>query len=355
MKRIVVVPSDTTACGLYRMKYPAGAVQQVAPDWKIEVYRPTEVKFATGADGSLWGVQGIPSPETIDLLVMQRVATRAQSEFVTWMRKQGAAVVVDVDDDLRHIHPENAAWSHWNEGPSHWRWLEAATAEADLVTVTTQRLAQRYASHGRVEVLPNCIPGDVREMLRSVRDQVDQTPTLGWAGFTATHPHDLTEVGDAVHRVVSETGALVRAIGDGPGCEEAWKVPVDHVNAVEIGMPYYTALTLLDIGLVPLMNHQFNRSKSYLKALEYAACGLAVVASDTPAHRELSKTLPIFLANQPEEWYEAITYLVTHPDERSAGTLAIQDTDFAEYTFEANADKWAQSWARAMLRRGRML
>lgn len=352
--RVVLLPSDESACGLYRMKYPAGAVQQVRPDWEIEVYRPSEVLFGTGEDGRLWQVQGIRDPASVDLLIMQRVATRAQSEFVKWMRMNGCAVVVDADDALWAIDPDNVAWKHWNEGPSHWRFLGLAADEADLVTVTTPGLAQRYGKHGRVEVLGNCVPGDVQEMLRSVRDDLDQTPTVGWAGFTSTHPGDLEVCGDAVARIKADTGAIIRVVGDGPGAAAIWGCEVETVRPTPIGLPYYTALTTLDVGLVPLVGSTFNRAKSYLKALEYAACGVAVVASDTPANRELSKHVPIFLAHSPQEWYDSIELLITEPNLRADRIALARETVYADYTYEANAERWAVAWERAITRHAKM-
>jgi hypothetical protein len=345
--RVVVLPSDETACGHYRMKWPADVVAKARPDWTVEVYRPSDVMFGTGADGSLWQVQGIPDPTSIDLLVVQRVATRAQFEFVAWMR-QHAAVVMDADDALWTIDPDNVAWKHWNEGPSHWKWLDAAARHADIVTVTTPDLARRYGAHGRVEVLPNCIPAAVEETLESVRADLDQTTTVGWAGFTGTHPHDLEVVGDDVGRLVGDTGCRVRVIGAGL---TPWGVPVETVAPQPLGLPYFTALTSLDVGLVPLAPTKFNRAKSYLKALEYAAAGVAVVASDTPMHRELSRSVPLSLAGN---WYDQMEALVQHPDLRAERVAVARESVFLLHTYEANAERWVAAWERAMNRHARM-
>lgn len=350
MTRVVVLPSDETACGLYRMKYPAGAVQMVRPDWQVEVYRPSEVFFGTAADGTLWQVKGVPDPASADLLIMQRVGTKAQRQFVEWMRKQGVAVIVDADDALWAIRPDNMAYEHWNEGPSHWSHMDTAALEADLVTVTTQGLAQRYGKHGRVEVLPNVVPGDVQEMLKSVRDELDQTPTVGWAGFTGTHPGDLQVMGDAMARVQRDTGCIVRVIGDAEGAARIWDCEVDPVAPAPIGMPYYTALTTLDIGVVPLSAGKFNQCKSYLKALEYSACGVAAVVSDTPAHRELAKSVPLRIATTPDEWYTHLTDLIANPEQRSASAKYAQGVVYDEHTFETNAERWATAWERAVAR-----
>jgi glycosyltransferase involved in cell wall biosynthesis len=353
MTRVVVLPSDETGCGHYRMAWPADVVQQVRPDWSVEVYRPNDVMFGTGADGSLWQVRGIPEPDKIDLLVVQRVATRAQYEFVVWASKH-AAIVMDADDALWTIDPDNVAHEGWNSDRVHWRWLDSASRHADMVTVTTDALAQRYGAHGRVEVLPNCVPGSLEESLVSVRDTLDQTPTLGWAGVTVTHPHDLKVVGTAVRDVVTDTGALVRAVGDGPGVSREWGVPAEHVAPQTLGLPYYTALTTLDVGLVPLADTKFNKAKSYLKALEYAAAGVVPVVSNTPAHRALRKSLHLLVATSPRQWHDELEWLVEHPDARQEMADQNMRQVFNRHTYEMHAECWATAWERALNRKAKM-
>lgn len=353
MTRVVVLPSDESACGYYRMRLPAGAVGLARPEWTIEVYRPSDVMLGVGADGKLWEIRGIADPTHIDLVVMQRVATPAQVQLLRWFQGNGTAVVVDADDAMWCIDRENSAWKAWNGDRYHWRHLDEAAALADLTTVTTPYLAQRYGKHGRTEVLPNCVPGDLPEHLESVRPSLDQTTTIGWAGFTATHPGDLRVVGNAVRRVQADTGCIVRVIGDAEGASRDWGCTVEKMQPTPIGLPYYMALTALDIGLVPLKDNGFNRGKSYLKALEYAACGVAVVASDTPANRELAKTIPMRLA-KPGDWAGHLEEMLRYPHARETDVDVARLRVYRHHTYEANADRWIDSWERALNRRARM-
>ena len=48
---------------------------------------------------------------------------------------------------------------------------------------------------------------------------------------------------------------------------------------------WITGVPSWDIGIAPLADSAFNRSKSAIKTLDYAALGLAVLASDVPAYR----------------------------------------------------------------------
>lgn len=354
MTRVVLVPSDESACGFYRMRLPAGAVRTVRPDWEIEVYRPSDVKLGTGYDGRLWQVGGIRDPKSVDLFVMQRIATRAQAELLGWMQRQGAATVMDSDDAMWCIDPENTAWKAWNTDTHNWRWMETAAQHVDLTTVTTPALERRYGRHGRAEVLPNCVPGDLPDLLESARDAVSPETSVGWSGFTATHPGDLKVVEGAVRDAQRDTGCVVRVVGDAAGAARDWGCEVDPVAPTGMGLPYFTALTTIDVGLVPLRDTPFNRAKSYLKALEFAAVGAAVVASPTPANRELANTVPMILASTPEEWHWAITELVTNPGWRAEMGRIAQERVMALRTYEARAEHWARAWERAMARRARL-
>ena len=72
----------------------------------------------------------------------------------------------------------------------------------------------------------------------------------------------------------------------------------------------------LSVGLVPLIDSPFNRAKSWLKGIEYAALGVPFVASPLPEYRKLADLGAGVLADSPQEWYEAIDMLLTDADHR---------------------------------------
>lgn len=348
--RIAIVPADETACGLYRLRYPAGAVRAVRPDWDVKVYRPGDVRLGTDFKGNLVQIQGLPSPDEIDVLVVQRVGNAKELQMLEWMQRQGVAVVVDSDDAMWCIDPENTAYRIWQD---QYRWLDLAMDMADLATVTTPHLEKRYGGHGRCEVIPNYVPAEVAE-LESIRHHWDDTPTIGWAGFTATHPGDLRVVGDAVRQVVEETGCKVRIVGDAEGAMNDWGLrpeQVTQVGPVPIGVPYYIALTSIDIALVPLKDTPFNWGKSWLKAMEFSAMGVPVVATPTPANYALGYEIGMDLPRSPEEWYAALIVLV-----ENRGTIGADNREsvLSRLTYEGNAERWALAWERAAKRRERL-
>lgn len=354
--RVVVVPADETGCGTYRLIHPARAVQTARPGWQVEVYRPNQIQLRHDTKGRLTGLRGLPDPARIDLLVMQRVGTQVATQFLAWASRNGIATALDVDDAMWAIDRHNKAYATWNSRNPlglHWRHLDAAAETVDLVTVTTPALARHYGGHGRVEILPNHVPRTAVEV-PSIRDEYDPRATIGWMGYTTTHPRDLRVVGTAVADVLDQVDGLARVIGDATGAARDWGL--DTARCVKDG-PYrlgpdlYTAMTACDVAVVPAEDNTFTRGKSWLKALEYSAVGVPVIASPTPANRALAGEIPILLAETPDEWRSHLTWLLTDPEEaRRRGTEARKLVE-RDWLVDDAGELWAAAWERAISRR----
>lgn len=353
--RVLALPGDETGCGSYRVIWPAAFVSQAHPDWQVEIYRPSDVHIAADSRGCLAALQGI-NPDGVDLVIMQRIGTAATFALMRWFQERGTAVVLDADDALWSIHRSNASYTAWNTEHNNWRWMEAAAREADLVTVTTRRLADRYGKHGRVEILPNRVPAAVCDLRQEPHDGPVR---FGWSGFVGTHPADLHVTGNSPARVLDSSNANILIVGDGQGILGAWEL-TDHATRVTAtgALPldsYHSGLAQLDVGLVPLEESLFNRCKSGLKAAEFAAVGVPVVVTPTPAHTALAREgYPLPTAESPREWYEQTKALVEHPELR-----AVQ-ADLAHaaamiHTMENHIEEWATAWQRAAARRTRMV
>lgn len=352
--KVAVIPSDTGACGYYRLIWPAEAVRTVRPDWQVDVYRPQDVRVGMGPRGL--AVRGLDLTD-LDLAVFQRVGTPRQVDLVRALQAVGVAVAVDVDDALYCIDPDSGSYAAWNDRGSatHWSNLEEACRRADLVTVTTDALAKHYARHARVERIPNGLPD---------RAYVDEAPSrpgnsevvLGWSGVRASHPHDLEVVGEAVANVLAaDADVSVRIMGDALWAASVLQVPESRLRDAGLRPldEYHAALAGTHVGLVPLADTKFNEAKSSLKALEYLGAGARVVASPTPANVELSITAgtdALALAKTPEGWENALRQQVAAVRwHREHGTPPGRDVRYMSIL--GRAEEWATAWERAVARR----
>jgi hypothetical protein len=326
MPQVTVIPGDGSACGLYRMRWPAEAAQQAGAD--VTVLEPREWMLV---------------PDT-DVLVIQRPMIPRAQEYLAGYRRRGISVVVDIDDAFWAIHPRNISWqgTHPRQSQYHFRHMEQWARGADLVTVTTPALAAHYRGRLGVRVLPNRIPASALEVGRHALEQEPQEPVVGWAGFVATHPEDLREAAGAMkalecmhvlgHPWEHETLAAQLAVP-----KERVKVtgpaPLDE---------YQAALAAFQVGLVPLRDSAFNRAKSALKMLEYAAAGAYPLASATPDNQRLASEGIGEVVWKPKEWARALSRL-----KGEALAQARQEAWEAAHaqTIEGNLEQWLDAWA----------
>jgi hypothetical protein len=101
----------------------------------------------------------------------------------------------------------------------------------------------------------------------------------------------------------------------------------------------YPNLLTMDIGIVPLSGVPFNRAKSDIKGLEYAASGIPFIAQNLDSYIELQHTLGIGrLAKNPSKWIRHIEELrnpVIRAEEGAAirEAVALRDIKFGAEAF----------------------
>lgn len=97
-----------------------------------------------------------------------------------------------------------------------------------------------------------------------------------------------------------------------------------------------------DIGLAPLSDTQFNRSKTNTKYRDYGACRVAGIYSDVVVYSSCVENgrTGILVKNEPDSWYQAIKQLVHDQDFRErVKEQAFQDV-YNEYRQELVEDEW---------------
>jgi glycosyltransferase involved in cell wall biosynthesis len=329
---VLLLPADTFGCGYYRMRMPAHYAES---DTTIND------RLALRGDRVLL-------PAGVDVVVFQRTLQSRMPGFIRDIQRQGVAVVVELDDDMAALdaHHANFREVHPRWSPdANFQHLKRCCAEADLVTVTTPALAERYAAHGRYAILPNYIESAL----------LNYTPEkrwgIGWSGYVPTHPNDPQVMGNAAAELERD-GHTWRVIGKGAGAAEAFGVT--RVEATE-WIPladYYHQVASLEAGVVPLTDSAFNRAKSWLKGLEYAALGVPFVASPTPEYIRLQNDAGAgLLADKPKRWRGLLRKLMD--DESMRWELAghAREQVGARLTIEGNAWRWDEAWARAVTHR----
>jgi glycosyltransferase involved in cell wall biosynthesis len=211
----------------------------------------------------------------------------------------------------------------------------------DMVTVSSAHLAEILSPYNdNVVVLPNFVKQGLLDMSRPRRDRL----TVGYAGGTS-HRWDVEEMRNPLREVLDANPDVdMHFVGDdhspivGRRCRwTAWEKDVGH---------YYKKIDF-DIAVAPSADHLFNRSKTPIRALEMAALGIPIVASNRLPYSEFvvdGKTG--FLVDSEEEWRARLEDLIH--DEAMRAELGSNARDLAgEWTIEGNWQLWESAYERA--------
>jgi glycosyltransferase involved in cell wall biosynthesis len=351
--RVRVFPADEGGCGYVRLIWVAEVLQTAGHQVEVVPVRRTGMALRAHLNGG--HVVSVDHPDA-DVCVFQRPLQRSLVETIPLLQARGVAVVVEVDDDFASLPASNRAFAvtHPRRNPDfNWNMMAAAARAADLVTVSTPALAERYGRPGTAQVVPNYIPA---RYLTLGPGEPNPRPVVGWSGTLLSHHGDLEVTRGQVARAVQANGAAMRIIGPQPERAAVQRAlglaePPEVTGWLPI-TDYPAALARLDLGIVPLADNRFNAAKTALKGLEMAACGVPFVASATVEYRRLAALGAGRLAAKPKDWGREVGRLLR--DRALREELAAQGRAVAaDLTIEANAWRTWEAWDEALQRRRR--
>jgi glycosyltransferase involved in cell wall biosynthesis len=239
-------------------------------------------------------------------------------------------LVFDMDDAIWTRPGRPHSWfTAWRVKARLKQWLMAA----DVVTAANDYLAS-YARQfsERVQVIHMALdtaqwqPGD-----KAGRDEV----IIGWAGSPATLKN-LERIGPQLCEILAANPSLRLAVYSGQrpalDCEFTYTPFAPGTEAAFVQQ--------LDIGLLPLPEDDaFTRGKSPIKALQYLACGLPVVAQVRGATAEILDASNSLHVNQSSDWRSAIEALLADKAQRERLGRAGRDFVLREHDMQGTVEQ----------------
>ena len=317
-----------------------------------------------------------------DLMLAHRYAVpdrAAATALLAHASHRRMPFIFDLDDNLVELPPDHPEAERLGRRAAT---VTTLLAGADRVQVSTPLLAERLVPFvrggiDRIQVIANGLDERLWSAAGEPGALCAEAPlaeapfaeAMAAAGVspgpvrilymgTATHGADLDLVLPALARLHETFGDRIAI--EIVGIMGAGVLP-PFIRRVEVprraGLTYPAFVAWLtdrqrrqpwSIGIAPLADTAFNRCKSAIKMLDYAALGLATVVSDMAAYRDpayaaFAQTLEVegaraggYLAQDGMQWFHAIARLVRRPDLRLAmarlghaawrqsGTLAAQ-------------------------------
>lgn len=256
-----------------------------------------------------------------DILVLSRVSHPIISSLIASAKKKGIPIIYQIDDDLLHLH--NSLGKKVLEKHGHPDVLNRRRnflLAADLIYASTNRLSEslkrifpnkRIYAGISVPYMKHCMPQHIYSASK------DKNPIIGYMGSKG-HQSDLALVLPDIIKILDKRSNVRFELFGSikmPSELSRYKSRIQHHKPVS----YYVFLETLNqlnwsIGLAPLIEHPFNLAKSPVKYLEYTACHIPVIATDTPVYNQVIPKNGGLLVKRG--WYDAMEYFLFSRNER---------------------------------------
>jgi len=270
--------------------------------------------------------------------------------LVADIRRNGAKLVYQMDDDLLHLPGDVPATAAKREIASFF------VHEADGLIVSTPALRARYAAHKETI----CVIGNALDEQLLVKADIvplvePERVILGYMG-THTHDADLLLLLPALAELARSTTLLLElqiigALVDPETIAQLSQLPFP-VRRIQPPtpeypqfLPWFTGNLRWDIALAPLCDTSFNRTKSDIKFLDYAALGTAGIYSDLPVYSESVRQgkTGLLAANDTDSWVAALHTLIGQPDLRRELAANARRYLYTERILAVRAADWADA------------
>jgi glycosyltransferase involved in cell wall biosynthesis len=287
--------------------------------------------------------------EWADVIVIQRNMAGVSLTMVEYWRAKGKVVVLDLDDDYRHMPPDVTTYTYWilgimrREGKEiemaipPIRQMEWGAKLVNAITTPSAQIAYDWSSYNHTYVVPNYI-----DYKRYNYREIDTPINIGWGG-SLSHLKSFKESGaiSAVNRILTKYNKInFVAIGD-PAIYGHIKINPDRKKFIPwCPVKEWPAILTanIDIGLAPLEG-DYDKRRSWIKVLEYTASGIPCVATGYPMYNELWSTSSIRVDNRPKYWEDALTEIIENFSEIKSYAIRERDNNAGIYDAALNAQK----------------
>jgi glycosyltransferase involved in cell wall biosynthesis len=281
-----------------------------------------------------------------NVIVLKVLMAKAVLDFMPEAQRRGQKVVVDIDDLFDEIHETNHAYTSTDvrrNADNNREIYKEIIGLADALICSTPFIAEYYG-----KIHPNKPIFMVRNSIDINRwsrlKTKDKKPVIGWLGATPWRSMDLEQIAPFFDGYLESrdlkfhhaghiswaAGAHLRLKIDPKRCSVSPMVPLFELP---------TVYNNFDIGIVPLNDIPFNRAKSFIKGLEYAAAGIPFVASALPEYEFLAEQGIGRVAKTPKQWMAHFDELLDF-ETRQNESLKNWQIAKEKFSIEAHADEW---------------
>lgn len=352
--KIGMIPASTDGVNYYRLaawafemrKYKGITVTLPWFKYEVDPSRPHPWQEDLRSD--------VPSMDAIGLSVGQYIRavinrTCEESDIVVWhpmyydwsfdfflemQHKHQKPFVLEVDDNYIDVPPWNEAYHSFKNGTTYRRISIECMRACEAMIVTTPHLKETYSDlNERIHIIENSLDfkGDRKFVgWDTVSRKKNKGIRLGWIGGRA-HFNDLMMVSPVLKDVLKEHKDVTLVLVNSALRESCKLLKIDYpfeglknVLYADRSVPInryakFMASFGFDIGIAPLVDCNFNRSKSNLRWLENSALGTPCVCSSVSHFESTVKDGEdglLIPQNSASLWREGLEFLIQNPNFR---------------------------------------
>lgn len=280
------------------------------------------------------------------IIVLKVIMSIEALENMSKAQSMGQKIVVDIDDLHEELHETNHAYASTDPQKSRENNRDIYSEiikKADALICSTPFIESYYKKKYKkkpIFMVRNAIDIDRWTRFRAVK----RTPIIGWLGATPWRSLDLEQISPFFNDYLKSRNARFHHAGHLNWAPPAYlRVGADpELCSVSPMVPLYELPDVyanFDIGIVPLNDIPFNRAKSFIKGLEYAAAGIPFVASDLPEYRYLAEHGIGRVASTREEWEQHLDSFLNLA-KREEESRRARNIVHKQFTMENAAHQW---------------
>lgn len=160
----------------------------------------------------------------------------------------------------------------------------------------------------RIENIPTVIDLE-RYKIRNISP--NKRMIIGWVGTQSTYEKHLLSIKEVILKILENDNIDFHVIGVNPSDKIEGIKYIDWTEKNEV-----EEIFKFDVGIMPLLDSDWERGKCSYKLIQYMACSKPVIASPIGMNNEVINSANGFLVNTTEEWLERLNFYYLNPSLR---------------------------------------
>jgi hypothetical protein len=259
-----------------------------------------------------------------DVLILNNICDADLLPVIRDRRVRRKVTVYELCDDLEAIPPTSRMWAFYSQS-NNLLLIKRLAHYCDALQFSSPELRSKYGYLNRTCcVFPNHVLVTPPERTQKSGEKV----VVGWGGSVG-HLDDMAKISDRlIGWIMLRDNVQLYLMCADPIWELFEALPEGRKRRFATGSldDYYHFVSHLDIGIAPLEDTPFNRSRSDIKFLEYAVHGaVPVVQASGPYLLSVKQGRTGFLFNTPDELISALDSLVSDASARTSVSASARE------------------------------